>query len=217
MVVRAFVVAVCVLPLLAQGAAVAQQEFQSALRARPDQQHGEQLFLSCAACHTSTGGGTADGNAPAIAGQHYAVIVKQLVDFRHSRRWDIRMERYSSDHVLKGFQDIADVARYIASLPVQQLPEAEPRAVTDDARRRYDESCASCHGKTAEGSAVLRVPRMAGQNARYLARQMHYALERRRPNFAIEHIVLLARFDDAALAGIADYAASLRGPQPPGN
>jgi cytochrome c553 len=58
---------------------------------------------------------------------------------------------------------------------------------------------------------------MAGQNERYLARQMHYAIERRRPNFATEHIVLLARFDDAALDGIADYAASLRGPQRPGS
>ena len=29
---------------------------------------------------------------PAIAGQHYIVVVKQLVDYRHQRRWDILME-----------------------------------------------------------------------------------------------------------------------------
>jgi cytochrome c553 len=54
---------------------------------------------------------------PAIAGQHFRVIVKQLVDYRHDKRWDIRMEHFTDRHLLAGPQDLADIAGFVSRLP----------------------------------------------------------------------------------------------------
>jgi cytochrome c553 len=198
--------------MIASGAAVSQQELQSAMRAKPDAALGEQLFLACAACHGSDGGGSHDGSVPTIAGQHYAVIVKQLVDFRLGKRWDIRMERYSSDHVLKGAKDIAAVASFISLLPQQRNPYSGELHDLDSKNQLYAQSCAVCHGAVAEGSSKQRIPRLAGQNDQYLVRQMHYALEGRRPNLTQEHLALLARFEFADLEVVARTLSRL----PPG-
>ena len=199
--------------MIATGASVSQQELQSAMRAKPNVAPGEQLFLACAACHSSDGGGSRDGNVPAIAGQHYAVIVKQLVDFRHGKRWDIRMERYSGDHVLKDASDIAAVASFISLLPQQRNPYSGGLQDLDNKNQLYARSCAVCHGAAAEGGSQQRIPRLAGQNDQYLVRQMHYALEGRRPNLTQEHMALLARFEFADLEVVARYLSRLS-PEP---
>jgi cytochrome c553 len=200
--------------MIARGAAVSQQELQAAMRAKPDVASGEQLFLACAACHRSDGGGSRDGNVPAIAGQHYAVIVKQLVDFRHGKRWDIRMERYSGDHVLKDARDIAAVAGFISLLPQQRNPYSGELHDIDNKNQLYARSCAICHGAAADGSSTQRIPRLAGQNDQYLVRQMHYAVEGRRPNLAQEHRALMARFEFADLEVVARTLSRLP-PEPP--
>ena len=77
---------------LAVAASTAQRELDGALRATPDAFNGEALFDHCASCHGADGGGEADGSTPRIAGQHFRVLAKQLVDFRSGKRWDFRME-----------------------------------------------------------------------------------------------------------------------------
>jgi cytochrome c553 len=208
-------IALCALGLLpfrAPATPASQREMQAALHATPDVAHGERLFVACAACHTSTGGGTSDGNVPSIAGQYFEVIIKQLVDFRHGQRRDVRMERYSGDHVLKGSQDIADVARYVSTRPVPPDTGAASASAGDDGRRQYEQFCTSCHGRGAQGSRALRVPAMAGQHSEYLLRQMQYALERRRPNFSREHAILMGRFELSELQDMAGYIAGLAPP-----
>jgi cytochrome c553 len=207
--------ALWLLPSLTLGAEVSQLELQAALRARPEAQRGEQLFLACAACHASDGSGSRDGSVPVIAGQHRRVIIKQLVDFRHSKRWDIRMERYSSDHVLINAQDIASIAAYVSDLPVIASSEVADTsnahaANNGDGARLYERVCASCHGASAEGTDASRVPRMAAQSAQYLLRQMHYAIEERRPNFSREHVALLKRVEFADLERIAGFVSGIR-------
>src|SRR5688500_18898239 len=100
------------LPLIGIAASAAKQEFAAVLRRTPDPTNGQELFETCAACHGSRGGGVTDGTVPAIAGQHYRVIVKQLVDFRHDQRWDIRMEHFTDRHRLPNPQQLADLAAY---------------------------------------------------------------------------------------------------------
>jgi len=75
------------LPLAAHGAANVLQEYRTVLQSKPDNAHGEQLFAKCAVCHGSDGTGVQDGRIPAIADQHFRVIARQLVDFRHDKRW----------------------------------------------------------------------------------------------------------------------------------
>jgi cytochrome c553 len=195
------------LPIATYGAAIAQEEFEMALRGKPDTVHGEQLFTTCAACHGSDGAGAGDGTVPAIAGQHYRVIARELVDYRHDKRWDVRMEHHADDHNLGDTQDLVDVAGYISSMKPVRTGGIGDGEFVEYGARVYARSCASCHGVAAEGRA--RSPRLAGQHYEYLLRQMHDAVEGRRPNFPREHIRLLKHFEREDFLGVADYLSRL--------
>ena len=145
-------------PTFAENTAAAIAEFRAALALTPDLKHGAQLFETCSACHGADGAGARDGTVPAIAGQHVSVLVKQLVDFRHDRRWDERMQNFASRHSLEGAQDLLDVASYAESLPRWPPLEggtgdgkacnAEPMPISSSARVVTDRwervSCAAC-------------------------------------------------------------------------
>lgn len=200
-----------VIPPLVRGAPNASQESSDALQSRPNLDNGATLFQACAVCHGSSGGGTPEGEVPRIAGQHFSVLVKQLVDFRNNRRWDPRMEHFAGNHVLKGAQDIADVAAYASQ--IETAPDAGVGVGTGEflsrGREVYARSCASCHGKSGDGSGREQIPRVAGQNYAYLFRQIHDAVEGRRPNFSPSHIRLLKGLDYADIIGVADYLARI--------
>jgi cytochrome c553 len=196
------------MPLITHGA-TAQQEYQTVLQSTPDNAHGEQLFAKCAACHGGEGAGVRDGRIPAIAAQHFRVISRQLVDFRHDRRWDPLMEHYADEHNLGDSQDLADVASYISDLKPAQTPGVGDGEFVAHGAQVYARACASCHGTAAEGSDRRAFPRLAGQHYAYLLRQMHDAVEGRRPNFSREHVRLLTRFERADFVGIADYLSRL--------
>jgi cytochrome c553 len=198
-----------VMPFVAHGASVAQQEFDSVLRSKADLLRGEKLFETCAACHGSNGAGTRDGTVPAIAAQHFRVIARELVDYRHDKRWDERMEHFTDEHHLSDAQDIADVAAYISSLPVTRSLGRGGGEYLVNGAQLYSQQCASCHGAAAEGDNRNGYPRLAGQHYEYLLRQLHDAAEGRRPNFSPEHIRLLQSFQRADFVGIAGYLARL--------
>ena len=94
----------------------AQEELTAVKRSVPNLDRGAQHFETCAACHGPDGGGTRDGQVPRIGGQHVSVVEKQLLDYRHDRRWDLRMEHFADDHHLGDTQAVADVAAYIRQL-----------------------------------------------------------------------------------------------------
>jgi len=198
-------------PLLASGASNAAQENSDALNSRPDLDHGAELFKSCAVCHGLSGGGTADGQVPRIAGQHFSVLVKQLVDYRSDRRRDPLMEYMVDKHLLKKAQDIADVAAYASE--IESLPEAGVSVGSGEylasGAMVYTRSCVACHGKSGEGNRLERIPRVAGQNYAYLLRQIHDGIEGRRPNFSATHIRLLKGLDYAEITGVADYLSRI--------
>ncbi len=73
----------------------------------------------------------------------------------------------------------------------------------------YEKVCASCHGKSAIGGNADSMPRLAGQHYQYLLRQLHDAIEGRRPNFPPEHKTLLQPMERADFVGIADYLSRL--------
>jgi cytochrome c553 len=108
------------LPLCAGAATTAREDYLTALGLAPDATHGAALFTQCAECHGDVGGGIVDGTTPRIAGQHYRVLVKQLLDFRHGLRWNDSMESIAtSTHGLAGLQDLADVADYVSRIERQ--------------------------------------------------------------------------------------------------
>jgi cytochrome c553 len=203
--------AVCwlaILPAVAGSASPARSEYQAALRAKPNFDHGAELFTQCVACHGAQGQGLPDGSAPRIAGQHFHVIVKQLVDFRYGKRWDSRMEQRANAH-LGAFQDIADVASYLSQLP--RHGDAAPPAAGVDSQGAalYQRHCASCHGARGEGDDVKVVPLLAGQHAAYVLRQLQSAIDGRRPALKALHEQRVKELDAAQLTAIAGFLARL--------
>lgn len=194
---------------LVQAASIPQQVYSEVLASPVDTARGGQLFRGCAACHGGNGAGSMDGLVPAIAGQHFRVLVRQLVDYRYSKRWDPRMETVARGHLLPDVAAIASVATYISQMPrppVLGLGDGENVAYGGQV---YARSCASCHGVSGQGEADKGIPRIAGQHYAYLLRQLYDAVDHRRPNFSSDHVRLLKSFQYADFVGVSDYIARL--------
>jgi cytochrome c553 len=187
----------------------AQAEYRDVMQRTSDLERGRELFATCRACHSPDGSGISDGSVPAIAGQHLQVIVKQLVDFRHDRRWDIRMEHFTDRHHLQNAQDIADVAGYVHSLPVVNASVPGDGASIATGASAYFLHCESCHGPTGAGNAERLQPRLAGQHYGYLVRQLHDTGDGRRPNMSAAHVRVLRGMSVEEINGIADYLSRL--------
>jgi cytochrome c553 len=197
------------LPAMALAFATARQELQEALHSKPSLDRGAELFRNCAVCHGPQGGGTRDGGVPRIAGQHISVLAKQLVDYRHNRRWDIRMEHFADNHHLVDAQAIADVTSYIHELKVDTSPGVGDGALVSHGANVYGRRCEGCHGESAQGSGKNMIPRLAGQHYDYLMRQIYDAADGRRPNFSPAHVRMLATLDRSDIVGLADYLSRL--------
>jgi cytochrome c553 len=206
-----FPLVVCLLmsiPCAVDAASPARSELQAALRATPDIEHGAVLFAQCVSCHGTEGQGMADGSTPRIAGQHFRVLVKQLVDFRYGKRWDFRMEQRANTH-LGAFQDIADVASYLSGLPRKNKVGEIRGEVLAQGANLYGVNCASCHGARGEGDDAETVPMLAGQHPGYLLRQMYDSVDGRRPSLAQLHAKRIKPLDFEQLRAIADYLARI--------
>lgn len=183
------------------------REFTEGARLEPDLEHGSELYRTCAACHGPDGRGTADGEIPAIAGQHGSVLLKQLTDFRHDQRWDARMRNFTDNHHLEGAQDLTDVAAYVAYLP--RFP-ATAKGIGDgtslgEGASMYFRKCERCHGPLGQGDLLLGRPRLAGQHYGYLLRQLQDTAANQRPGMDRAHVDMLQGVSPAELRGVADY------------
>ena len=185
--------------------ASARVELRDAMLATPDARRGEELYAPCGACHGPDGLGVADGSVPAIASQHYTVVVKQLVDFRHNRRWDIQMEHAAQMAHLAGGQDLADVAAYVASMPRGFGGGHGDGQHLALGAATFFERCERCHGPLGEGDAERGIPRLAGQHYAYLYRQFFDAVEERRPNMSALHLDLMKPLQRDQIVGVSDY------------
>ena len=207
--VRRMVQILALLPVMASAASTARSELNDVLRTKADAVHGAELFARCVACHGADGNGDTNGSTPRIAGQHYRVLVKQLVDFRYGKRWDFRMEGMADKHHLKGSQDIADVAVYIAGLTRPGSRGVGSGEFVDEGRRIYAAKCQSCHGVDAEGDASRGVPRLAGQHYAYLMRQMYDAVDGRRPALPQLHSQRIEPLDFQQVRAVSDFLARI--------
>jgi cytochrome c553 len=200
------------LPAIVSAAGTAKGEFNDALRAKADPVHGAQLFTQCVACHGVDGNGETNGSSPRIAGQHYRVIVKQLVDFRHGKRWDFRMEGMADQHHLGGPQDIADVAVHVAGLTRPGNRGIGSGEFVAEGQRLYAARCQACHGPDAQGDPARGIPLLAGQHYAYLMRQMYDAVDGRRPALPRLHSQRIAPLDFQQVRALSDYLARIGRP-----
>jgi cytochrome c553 len=200
----------------ASAESAARRELNQVMASRPVEVHGADLFRQCAGCHGSDGGGTADGSVPRIAGQHFSVLARQIVDFRYGERWDARMEGVASNHsVLAGAQDIADVASFVSRLESDGKRGIRDGQYVESGATIYGERCSSCHGVDGSGNDQKQVPRIAGQHAGYLSRQIYDAVDGRRPVLAKSHGKRFAPLGFEDVLGLTDYLARIGWQHPP--
>lgn len=139
---------------------------------------GKTLALqACAMCHQADGN-SVSSNFPKLAGQSKQYLIAQLTDMRdHTRK------NHASAAFMWGMARLSDTQiEQVADFFSQQTITANP--LTTDAntfsygRKLFTEghtdkgipACATCHGHEGEGQGPI--PRIAGQHADYIIRQL---------------------------------------------
>ena len=157
-------------------------EYEAALSLPADRENGRRIYLLCVSCHGPEGWGRRDGTYPQIAGQLASVVIKQLADIRAGNRANPIMRAFTSPRVLGGAQEIADVAAYVASLPMTANNGKGPPHLREQGADIYAKNCAECHGDAGEGDAEEHVPQLQAQHFNYLKRQFDHIRTGRRRN-----------------------------------
>ena len=154
---------------------------------------GRDKSMPCLACHGAEG--ISDYDVwPDLAGQTTKYLTKQLRDFRSGRRHDPWMSPMA---VALDDQDIDDLAAYFSSVTglsggAESVP---PLAI----------ACVACHSADA-GQANPLWPSLAGQNKRYMAKQLQDFRDGRRTD--PEMAPSVAALSDLDIEALAAFYAS---------
>jgi cytochrome c553 len=141
---------------------------------------GEERAINlCSTCHGPRGISTSP-EFPILAAQREGYLVAQLEAFQTKTR----EEKAAHDFMwgIAGNLDAAaikSVAHYFATQSAAPARAGDPKLVAQG-RELFEKGvpdrsippCASCHGAKAEG--VVDFPRLAGQHAKYVVRQIEY-------------------------------------------
>ena len=178
----------------------------------------------CSGCHGAEGEGTTqvkvtlakDGIYPRLAGQNRTYIVRQLVSFAEGWRDNAQMKPMA---LSLNDQARLDVAAYVETLNPRYPPR---KPVTDEvlavgkliAQGGLTDAgvsrCSACHGADGRGGGA-NFPWLAGQNADYLANQMHNWRAGVRRNDWLQLMRPVAHgLDDDQITAVAAFFADIR-------
>ncbi len=174
-----------------------------------DAKAGAAVYELCAGCHLPSGAGRVDGTFPQLAGQHPTVLLKQLADMRAGVSNNPMMHPYA---VTLPNRKLADVAAYIATLPVPQDNGIGPGTELELGAQLYERGCRSCHGARGEGDAARFMPVLAGQHYPYMLRQSTDIRDGHRKNADPDMVRMLRSFTDKELVAVTDYLSRLNMP-----
>lgn len=186
---------------------------QAALALDVHPARGASLFAqSCARCH----GPHAEGNAmraiPALAGQRFAYLVRQLANFSGAERDSAAMHRVIAQTELRDPQTWVDIAAYLNNVPLARRARTGDGTHVALGRGIFHEQCAGCHGADARGDADGFVPSLRSQDYAYLVDQLHKLAEGHRHNVDENLVRFIRSFDDQEISATADYLSRLHGP-----
>lgn len=130
----------------------------------------------CSSCH-GPGGNSISPTFPKLAAQQQPYLVAQIKAFKSGTRG----EQEAHDYML-GMTTLIDdptaeaLARYFARQPAPRGTSSDPTLVAAG-QKLFTQGisgqvvpCASCHGDHAQGNGIF--PRLAGQHAPYIVRQL---------------------------------------------
>ncbi|MDE1463587.1 c-type cytochrome [Spartinivicinus poritis] len=150
-----------------------------------DKNAGKEKAAVCGACHGPTGVSAAD-NFPNLAGQGERYLIKQITDIKSKERVVLEMTGMT-DNLSE--QDIADIAAFYASQPAPLSVVPKNKVEPKDSKGAVDlklaerlyragdlkkgvPACAACHMPTGKGNDHAGFPRLSGQHAKYIAKQL---------------------------------------------
>jgi cytochrome c553 len=188
------------------------QEYEAALQLTPNLENGKKVYKICAVCHEPEGWGLLNGHYPQVAGQLNTVIIKQLADIRARNRDNPTMLPFTSTSLLGGVQDIADVAAYIAQLPMTTANGKGPGVDLELGKHLYEENCTECHGENGEGNREDHTPAIYAQHYQYLVRQFEWIKSGRRRNADSKMVKQIRGFHHRDILAVMDYVSRLQPP-----
>ena len=174
---------------------------------------GKAKSAACAGCHGP------DGNAanpawPKLAGQHAAYLAKQLKDFKEGKT---RKDPMMSGQVAGlSEQDMLDLAAFFASQTGtigsadENLIQLGGNIYRGGNTTTKVAACMACHAPNGAGNPAAGFPRLAGQNAAYVAKALRDFRSGARSNDAGKMMrVIAGRMSDAEIDAVASYIQGL--------
>ena len=166
----------------------------------------------CVACHGPNGVSTSP-LFPRLAGQQELYLAAQLRAFKGKTRGEQDAHDYMWGMATLLDENVIDaLARYYAA---QKPAPGTPGDAALIARGKilFEQGdpahgvmpCASCHGNEAQGNTIF--PRLAGQHAAYVVRQLQ-VIQRQSRDSPIMHGVI-KEMDVDAMKAVAEYVQSL--------
>lgn len=182
--------------------------------AQGDAAAGQAKAAICGACHGP------DGNSlipafPSLAGQGERYLIEQLQDIRSGRRQVPEMTGLLTS---LSDQDLADLAALYAEQKSRAGPDAPDIPALGQTLfhgGRLDSglpACAGCHLPSGMGIAAAGFPRLSGQRAQYVIRQLVEFRSGRRTTDGDTQVMrsIAARLDDADIEALGAYIETLR-------
>jgi cytochrome c553 len=182
---------------------------QDARLLKGDVAKGKEAYVVCRGCHKADGTGRPEAGYPQLAGQHASVLAKQMLDVRCARRDNPRMHPFVEAASVP-YEDIADIAAYLAALPQPDNISKGPGNAVAQGETLYKRDCAVCHGAQGQGDASKFLPRVAGQHYFYLRRETLDIRAKARRNADAEMIRVLANYSDADIDAVSDFMSRMK-------
>jgi cytochrome c553 len=180
--------------------------------AKPDLGKGEASFGAvCVACHGP------DGNSvmpiyPKLSQQHPEYLVKQLQEFKATKRANPIMLGFAT---MLSDEDMKNISYWVASKASKpgvakdkELVALGERIYRGGIADRQVPACAGCHSPNGAGIPA-QYPRLAGQNAEYSVLQLTAFRDGARNN-SLQMTQVAAKLNDREIKAVADYVAGLR-------
>ena len=165
----------------------------------------------CASCHGKDGNST-NPLWPKLAGQHASYIEKQLIDFQSKKRSDPMMSPMAS---LLDAQGVKDVAAYLSTQKSSAGTAAKEKVAAGKLIYKGGKltegvtACAACHGPTGMGNPASKYPKVSGQHAQYVVKQLqNFKLQTRNNDSGIMSSIA-KKMTTADMEAVAEYMSGL--------
>jgi len=159
-----------------------------------EQSNIDDLAKACITCHGQKGIST-DTTFPNLAGQKQGYLNQEIKAFRDGKRDNPQMVPFVNS---LSDDDITQLARYFS----QQKNDAKASETYNKKGENVRARCISCHGM--KGITVTELwPNLAGQQAKYLQKQLHAFKSGKRQSPIMQ--VIAQELTDKQIEAVAEY------------